>query len=334
MSLEVFLVRKDFLQIVHSVLQKNNVYLWGEAGSGKTQLAINIGQYIKDNLKTKKNIDISVYILTITQWTSPIDLIGGETPNGYREGLLEKSWKNGGILILDELPKIEPNTSGILNTALAQTKIAGSYITNGRGETIKKHPHFYVIGTGNTDMRNISASYGANYKQDLSLIDRFSGSFFYVSKDEAFEKLLLEKNTGKKFLGLYEFMDLVRKAVTENEIDTIVSIRTISTIASMCLAKPDVQKGILPSYFISNYFKSSFTKEEYNIINNYINEITNKSGLFNNISAYYSQEFYKSDKNNFIDMFISLSDVYDSSKDVYKYLENSMYFEYGKSIEI
>ena len=31
------------------------------------------------------------------------------------------AWEKGGCLILDELPKLDPNTAGLLNEALAET---------------------------------------------------------------------------------------------------------------------------------------------------------------------------------------------------------------------
>jgi cobaltochelatase CobS len=106
---------------------------------------------------------------------------------------------------LDELPKLDPNTAGILNDALSETasqpkydedgKVIEStipYIVNGRGEKIKKgqdaeNPElkyrFSVIATGNTDMMNVGNKYGGNQRQDYSLVDRFAGSFYVIDVD-------------------------------------------------------------------------------------------------------------------------------------------------------
>jgi len=106
---------------------------------------------------------------------------------------------------LDELPKLDPNTAGLLNDALAETASQPKYdangkviektipyIVNGRGDKIfkgqdAKNPdlkfRFCVIGTGNTDMMNIGNKYGGNQRQDYSLVDRFAGSFYTIEKD-------------------------------------------------------------------------------------------------------------------------------------------------------
>jgi len=88
----------------------------------------------------------------------------------------------GAVLILDELPKIDPNTAGILNEALAKVKdfkfdkktkqIKAPTIRNGRNEVLELK-NLFVIATGNVPLNTIDPDYEANFKQDLSLQDRF-----------------------------------------------------------------------------------------------------------------------------------------------------------------
>jgi cobaltochelatase CobS len=103
---------------------------------------------------------------------------------------------DGCVLLLDELPKIDPNTAGLLNEGLAKIKeydydpntgmrIPPS-ILNGRGE--KKYlGNCFIMAAGNVPLNTIDPDYEANFKQDLSLQDRFIGSTYKVFVDYTYE---------------------------------------------------------------------------------------------------------------------------------------------------
>lgn len=226
-------------KIISDLLEGNNVYLTGKAGTGKTFMAEKIANDIMGQPS---------YIINCSQWTSPIEIRGGQTIRGYEEGLLIKAWANGGILILDELPKLDPNTAGLLNAALAKTadqpqydekgKIIEDtipYIVNGKGDKIYKgegYPkgtkvpdeirfRFGVIGTGNTDMMNVGNKYGGNQRQDYSLVDRFAGSFYTIENDPILEMSLT-------YPYVYNLANAIRKFL-ETQADALqsISLRTM-----------------------------------------------------------------------------------------------------------
>lgn len=225
--------------VVSDLLEGNNVYLTGKAGTGKTYMAEKIANEIMGQPS---------YVINCSQWTSPIEIRGGQTIRGYEEGLLIKAWANGGILILDELPKLDPNTAGLLNAALAKTADQPKYddngkivdgtiphIVNGKGEKIFKgegYPkgtkvpedirfRFGVIGTGNTDMMTVGNKYGGNQKQDYSLVDRFAGSFYTIENDPILEKSLT-------YPFVYRVSNAIREFL-ENQADAAqsISLRTM-----------------------------------------------------------------------------------------------------------
>lgn len=143
--------------------------------------------------------------------------------DGYVEGKLIEAWKNGYVLILDELPKIDPNTAGLFNDALAKTKLENAIIFNGRKESFVKHKDFACIATGNIYPDKESMSYGANNKQDLSLLDRFSGSVYFIEKNPAIEREVIKNDM------LWSICDKLRSAIEELKYEAQLSLRFMQT---------------------------------------------------------------------------------------------------------
>lgn len=211
----------DFFKIVDDVRLGHNVFLVGPAGSGKTYLAELVAKALSRPYVT----------LNCSQYTSPTEIKGGPTIDGYQEGALIECWERGQILILDELPKIDPNTAGLLNEGLAKTKVpVGSpraVIFNGRNEPKSKAEGFGVIATGNIWPSAESGTYAANSRQDLSLLDRFAGSVYWIGFNEA-----LEKKVATNML-VYSVGMKMRQWILTNRVDSTISFRWLETAASV-----------------------------------------------------------------------------------------------------
>jgi cobaltochelatase CobS len=207
-----FLSRPLTQLLLSDVAAHNNAYLYGGAGTGKTFMAQEIA----------KALGYAMIEVNCNQFTSPLDLVGGQTISGYQEGALSKAWKNevdnqmvvGVVLNLDELPKIDPNTAGILNSALAKVKLSGSraQITNGRGERLDKG-NIFIIASGNTKLNETSEDYEANFKQDLSLQDRFVGSTYEIFIYYQTEVTQIMKG----FIFIWMYMVRVREWIEKNK---------------------------------------------------------------------------------------------------------------------
>lgn len=165
-------------KIIDDYLVGNCIYLIGEAGSGKTYTAEVMASML----------ELPYVTINCSQYTSPTEIIGGQTIRGYVDGKMIRAWRDGMLLILDEMPKLDPNTAGLLNDALAKNtrtntnpKINSADPTQG---AIPRNPKFGVIATGNIYPNSEDTmKYVGNNKQDLSLLDRFSGSVYRIDFD-------------------------------------------------------------------------------------------------------------------------------------------------------
>jgi hypothetical protein len=230
---------------------QNNVYLYGEAGTGKTFIAGIIADRINYKLIT----------LNCNQYTSPLDILGGQTIDGYQEGRLTEAWGNidlglnpknqpydGALLLLDELPKIDPNTAGLLNDGLAKIKDevktvnlsngttveVQPTISNGRGQRISR-AKIFIIATGNSLLNEANKDYEANFKQDLSLQDRFVGSCYKITYNYKFEyEKILTNISSKSFPDgtvidmtfAFNFLAQLRMKIVEKKLTGIGFVST------------------------------------------------------------------------------------------------------------
>jgi MoxR-like ATPase len=220
---DAFLQRPLTQMLLSDMRARNNSYLYGAAGTGKTYMAEEIAKLLGWELIT----------VNCSQYTSPLDILGGQTIEGYQEGRISMAWENvvyesdgssrtvdGVVLLLDELPKIDPNTAGIMNDALAKVKnfsenpadgtLIRPTIRNGKGVKLYLQ-NLFVIATGNVPLNTIDPDYEANFKQDLSLQDRFVGSTYKVGYDYKFEYNVILSG----YAFIFNFLVKVREAIID-----------------------------------------------------------------------------------------------------------------------
>jgi len=137
------------------------VWLWGGAGGGKTHLPQQIAS----------GLNLPWIVCSIDPTTTIGKLLGyrnlaiGE----FVEGWLYKPFKEGGLVMLDEIDTGDPGILAALNALLAN----GSYLFP-NGVTVQRHENFRVIAGANTKGCGAVAGYTARNRLDAATLDRFA----------------------------------------------------------------------------------------------------------------------------------------------------------------
>lgn len=113
-------------------------------------------------------------------------------------------------------------------------------------------------------------AYGANNKQDLSLLDRFVGGVYIIEKDPKTEQLITNNMT------IWKFADKLRSVIEELKYESVVSLRFMIA----CRDTFEMQKqrfadngkngvkyneGITVEKFANNFF-STFNKNQIELL--------------------------------------------------------------------
>lgn len=248
-GLMLYQFERPMIQLILSDFKaRNNTYLYGGAGTGKTYTAGLIADFLGYELVE----------LNCNQFTSPLDIVGGQTIDGYQKGKLEIAWTNvnendepmkGAVLLLDELPKLDPNTAGLLNSALAKVREFKDnkppIIRNGKGDKLEMK-NIFIMATGNTRLNDTSTEYEANFKQDLSLQDRFAGSTYEILVDyqNEFDNLM------KGFAFIWLYMVKVREVIIAESMTgwAFVSIRIMMNMKETYIVYREIESQKIASF--------------------------------------------------------------------------------------
>ena len=145
-------------------------YLVGAAGSGKTTLAEQAAQ------------SLGLPFYSTGALFDKFEILGFKNADGvYQESDCYKAFKNGGVLLFDELDGSAPEVLTAFNQLLANSTYGFPC-----GQ-VQKHKDFYIIGAGNTVGNGSEGAYIRN-ELDGATLDRFTQ--IAVNYDEKLEHTL------------------------------------------------------------------------------------------------------------------------------------------------
>lgn len=251
---------------------ENNLYLWGDAGTGKTRICVDLfgllkaGGWFKEMGLKKATVEKNVFILSCNKDIQSQELLGRESPRFFDDGsgrpagewdfilgALLPVFRDGGIICLDEIDRLHESTLSALNAILAN-----GFVYTPKGEKIVRHPACVIVGTANTKGNGGSGKYSATRQQDGATLDRFTGRKIHIDYDPAIEDSI----AGSAELA-QKFRDM-RSAFEAHGLDeAIISYRSI------IVARNDIEAGISQEYALyniasqwgeENAFKAGFTE--------------------------------------------------------------------------
>lgn len=201
-------IHENFTTILELLADKQAVYCYGPAGTGKSELAKQLAEALELDFHPAS---------TITQEFKLTGFIDG---NGkYHETNFYRAMKYGGLFFLDEMDSCLSEVLVGINGALANGYFDFPH------ELVYAHPDFRVISAGNTIGRGGDMNYTGRQALDLSTLDRFWGVEVDYSPT-------IDKAVANNDMELVEFAQELRRASKESDISILLSYRSISRIAN------------------------------------------------------------------------------------------------------
>jgi hypothetical protein len=183
-----------------------NLWLHGPAGCGKTTMCSIVAEAM----------GLPCYVLSCSKDTDPSQVQGRRYPTPEESEFIH-FYERPSIIVLDEFTAVEADTAMLLNAALANGKF-----TSSTKRTVVRHPRCYVVATSNTLGLGGDATYCGNQRLDASTRDRFSCGFIQVDYSHAYERALCKDDK-----DVHDFIKALRKVVVKNDLEQIVSTRTL-----------------------------------------------------------------------------------------------------------
>lgn len=198
----------NFADLLALVQMRLNVYMFGDAGSGKTKAAEQVAEAL----------GLPFYAIALNQQSPAYLLTGFIAADGktFTEPDFYKAYRDGGVFLIDELDAANGNLLTALNTALIN---GFAMFPCGR---VARHKDFVCVATGNTTGRGASQVYNARQPLDGATLERFV--FLEWGYDEKLESTLAlnENPDARKWVS---FVQSLRKYCKQHHPKVLVTPR-------------------------------------------------------------------------------------------------------------
>ena len=189
-----------FADVLAALSVRENVYLVGPAGSGKTTIAAQAAEALGLPFYSTGAVGMAYQLQ---------GFINAE--GKYMETDLYRAYVNGGVFLFDE---IDASSAQAL---LAFNAIAANDLAAFPCGTVKRHADFVIIAAANTFGNGADAQYVGRSQLDAATLDRFA--FVAMDYDERLELAIASDDEWTRFV------QAVRKSVRAHKLRHVVSPR-------------------------------------------------------------------------------------------------------------
>lgn len=212
-----------FAKVLAALSVRENVYLVGPAGSGKTTIATQAAEALGLPFYSTGAVGMAY------------QLQGFINPEGkYMETDLYRAYVNGGVFLFDEVDASSAQALLAFNAILANEVAAFPC------GTVKKHPDFVVIAAANTFGNGADAQYVGRNQLDAAFLDRFM--FVTMDYDEKLELAISSNDEWTRYV------QAVRKAVRAHKLRHVISPRASikgGKLLSAGLSRDEVEQSLI-----------------------------------------------------------------------------------------
>lgn len=179
-------VHRCFERIVRLAALRQNIYIVGPAGCGKTHVAAQVAKHLGLPFATV-SCSAGMSENQLTGWLLPVEA-GGRF--AYVSSEFVRLYAEGGLFLLDEIDGADANVLLVLNSALANGHMT---IAHRVGETrVERHRDFVCIAAANTFGHGADRVYAGRNPLDESTLDRFRAGFTEMDYDAQLEQKIVD----------------------------------------------------------------------------------------------------------------------------------------------